>query len=83
VSFLRRLLGGGDDRPGDAPHDAPPATAEEQATAEQTHELEVLKEEAARLDELQRRQLRYAGKAWTPPVQGGQRRADDKADPES
>ena len=36
--------------------------------------------EQERLDELQQRQLRYASYAWQPPDQGGERRADDKAD---
>jgi ABC-2 type transport system ATP-binding protein len=31
-----------------------------------------------RLDELRQRQLRYADRAWTPPRQGGERRADDE-----
>ena len=88
MNLLKRLFGGGDDRPsdplggrpGDASDVAPPATAEELVAAEQTHELDVLREEAARLDELQQRQLRYADKAWTPPAQGGERRADEEAD---
>jgi hypothetical protein len=29
------------------------------------------------LDDLARRQLRYADYAWEPPAQGGERRADD------
>jgi hypothetical protein len=45
---------------------------------ERSHELEVLREEQARLDELAQRQLRYADYAWTPPRQGGDRRADDQ-----
>jgi hypothetical protein len=40
----------------------------------------MLREDARRLDELQQRQLRYADKAWTPPAQGGERRADDAND---
>jgi hypothetical protein len=34
--------------------------------------------ENERLDDLRRRQLKYADKAWTPPAQGGERRADDE-----
>jgi hypothetical protein len=44
---------------------------------EQRLERENLRQEAERLDELQQRQLRYADRAWTPPAQGGERRADD------
>jgi hypothetical protein len=45
---------------------------------ERAYEREVLREENARLDELRQRQLRYAEYAWTPPPQGGERRADDE-----
>ena len=38
----------------------------------------LLREEALRLnDDLIQRQLRYADRSWTPPAQGGSRRADD------
>lgn len=30
------------------------------------------------MDELTRRQLRYASYSWTPPAEGGERRADDE-----
>jgi hypothetical protein len=40
-------------------------------------ERETMRLEAERLDELQQRQLRFADRAWTPPPQGGERRADD------
>jgi hypothetical protein len=88
MSFLRRLLGG--DRPGgedDAPpteSNAAPATGSDAGPEldpddeEREHERAVLREEARRLDELQQRQLRYADRAWTPPRQGGERRADDE-----
>jgi len=49
--------------------------------AERAHELELARLEAARLDELQQRQLRFADYAWTPPAQGGERRADDEDRP--
>ena len=82
MSFLRRLLGGGD------PSDeavragaAPPATNAEIEEAEREHEREVMRAEAERLDDLRRRQLRYEQHAWTPPPQGGERRADDEAAP--
>ena len=39
---------------------------------------ELLRAEALRLDDdLIQRQLRYADRAWTPPAQGGTRRAED------
>jgi hypothetical protein len=77
VSFLRRILGGGAESPEDAAP-ATPVTAAAAAEAEQTRERELLLEEARRLDDdLIQRQLRYADRAWTPPAQGGTRRADD------
>jgi hypothetical protein len=76
VSFLRRLFGGEAD---DSPASGPPPTAAEIAADEQAHELEMARAEAGRLDDLQQRQLRYADKAWTPPAQGGERRADDES----
>jgi hypothetical protein len=48
--------------------------------AERARELELLRAEQTRHDELTERQLRYARHAWTPPRQGGERRADDKGD---
>lgn len=73
MGFLRRLLGGPDDPPAVAPDPVDPdADAEERA-----HEIEVLRDEQGRLDELTRRQLRYADYAWTPPAEGGERRAED------
>ena len=76
MSFLRRMLGGG-----------PSAVDAGQPggdTAATTPELEVerdrrlLREDAERLDdELIQRQMRYADRSWTPPAQGGTRRADD------
>ena len=80
MSFLKRLLGGGSEEKANAPATASPS---EVAADEQAHELEMLREDAARLDDLQQRQLRYADKAWTPPAQGGERRADDSSAPES
>jgi hypothetical protein len=73
MGFLKRLLGGGD---GETSARAPVDPAEAEA-AERQHELEVLRDEQERMDELTRRQLRYAQYAWTPPAQGGERRADD------
>jgi hypothetical protein len=80
MSFLRRLFGGGDrDRAADGePTPEPPTSGPDADAAERQHELEVMREESARLDDLQQRQLRYAHHAWTPPAQGGERRADDE-----
>jgi hypothetical protein len=82
MSFLRRLLGGGDEGDngsGSGPATAePPATAAELEAAERQYELAIAREEARRLSDLQQRQLKYADRAWTPPRQGGERRADDE-----
>jgi hypothetical protein len=77
MAFLRRLLGQGETPDGDEEErsEADPAVAEE---SELEHELELLREDQARHDELTERQLRYAHYAWQPPAQGGERRADDK-----
>ncbi len=80
MGFLKRLLGGGDSSEASP---APPDATEADA-AERAYELDLARAEQDRLDELQQRQLRYADHAWTPPAQGGERRADDKdAAPES
>lgn len=75
MGFLRRLLGGGKttgDERGAAPVDAAELDA-----AEREHELEMLRADQERLDELTQRQLRYAKYAWEPPAQGGEKRAED------
>ncbi len=75
MSFLRRMFGGDGEGHGTgrAPRDPAAAAAED---AE--HERALLREEAVRLsDELLARQMRYADRSWTPPAQGGERRADD------
>jgi hypothetical protein len=77
VSFLRRLFGGGSEE-GEAAPDAPPVSQAELEAEEQARDRELLRDEAARMDELRQRQLRYADRAWTPPAQGGERRADDE-----
>jgi hypothetical protein len=82
MGFFRRLFGGESNSPSseiDRSEDAPtverdPATVEDD---ERARDLELLREEQERLDELARRQLRYAEYAWEPPAQGGERRADD------
>jgi hypothetical protein len=81
MGFLRRLLGGDDgSRTSHAPVDAAEAEA-----AERQYELDLLREEQERMDELTRRQLRYESYSWAPPAEGGDRRAEDadKAEGES
>ena len=75
MGFLRRLLRGESGSP--AGETQPPEDAASAADAEGARDLELLREEQDRLDELARRQLRYADYAWEPPAQGGERRADD------
>jgi hypothetical protein len=77
VSLLRRLFGGAN-RDADAVPSGPPPTQAEVEAAELEHEREVMRAEAERLDDLRQRQLRYAEHAWTPPAQGGEKRADDE-----
>ncbi len=78
LGFLRRLLGG--DAPPDT-YETTPFDAAEVDAEERQHELDVLRAEQERLDELAQRQLRYAQYAWQPPAQGGERRADDRDEP--
>ena len=40
--------------------------------------LDLARSENERLDHLAKRQLRYAAYSWTPPAQGGERRAEDR-----
>jgi hypothetical protein len=78
LGFLRRLLGGGDPQPSEPdPEPLDPADLE---ADEREHELDLLRGEQQRLDDLTQRQLRYAQYAWQPPAQGGERRADDKVE---
>jgi hypothetical protein len=75
MGFLRRILGGdpkADEPPG------PPVDQEELEAEERARELELLREEQARMSELTIRQLRYAEYAWQPPEEGGERRSDDE-----
>ena len=80
MSLLRRLFGGDGKEPaGDAVEAAMAAAGDVSPDElEREREREVMRAEAERLDELQQRQLRYADRAWTPPAQGGERRADDE-----
>ncbi len=92
MGFLKRLLGGGPDEAGRGSGDtAPGAKTASAADAgpgpdetagpgpdETERERELLRAEARRLDDdLIQRQLRYADRSWTPPAQGGTRRAED------
>ncbi len=74
MGFLRRWLRG---EPPDAPEGTTFDPAEAEAS-ERERELELLRDEAERHDELIQRQLRYERFAWQPPAQGGERRADDE-----
>ena len=78
MDTFRRLFGGGA-RP--ANEDGPPPDASAIDADEREHELELIRSEQERLDELAQRQLRYADYAWEPPRQGGDRRADDADEP--
>jgi hypothetical protein len=82
MGFLKRLFGGGeaavDDEPGQASASAP-STRPSALDDEQARDRQLLREEAERLsDDLIQRQMRYADRSWTPPAQGGTRRADDE-----
>jgi hypothetical protein len=93
VGFLRRLLGasgtdkadradGADEADGpDGPDDEAdgelqPAAADLDSE-ERARELELARFDQDRVDDLIRRQQRYANRSWTPPAEGGQQRADD------
>lgn len=81
MSFLRRIMGGGGKAADDGRADEPAGAAGVTAGAddEAARDRELLLEEAHRLDDdLIQRQMRYADRAWTPPAQGGARRADDE-----
>jgi hypothetical protein len=82
VGFLRRLLGGGGNPVTPEADEPDELDAADLDASERAHELEVLRAEQERLDDLTQRQLRYADYAWQPPAQGGDRRADDD-DPKS
>jgi hypothetical protein len=75
VGFLRRLLGGGaDDRPAEQ---APPVDDAALDAEERARELELARFDQDRTDDLVRRQQRFSSYSWTPPAQGGDRRAED------
>jgi hypothetical protein len=75
MAFLRRLLGGNQ---GSNPGEATLPDPVDADASDREHELDVLRAEQERLDELAQRQLRYAHHAWQPPAQGGDRRAEDE-----
>jgi hypothetical protein len=74
MKFLQRFLDGSKRPDVSETEVADPADLD---AAERQHELDILRGEQERLDELTQRQLRYADYAWQPPAQGGERRADD------
>lgn len=76
MSFVRRLFGGRQGQSSAEQSEVVPASQPEPSEEERDRTL--LREEAARLDELQQRQLRYAEYAWQPEAQGGTRRAEDE-----
>jgi hypothetical protein len=80
MGFLRRILGVGGDRDASDETDqaAAPADAATIDEEERARELELARFDQDRLDDLVRRQQRYAERSWTPPPQGGERRADDE-----
>jgi hypothetical protein len=86
MDALRKLFGGGPPAPEE--RDAPAAandpaspiaqpSADEIEAEERARELELLRAEQERLDDLIVRQQRYADRSWVPPSQGGPRRSDD------
>jgi hypothetical protein len=85
MGLLRRLFGGGasdaspdrDASAGDADGVVAEPTAADVDAEERARELELLRDEQERLDELVLRQQRYADRSWVPPAQGGPRRSDD------
>jgi hypothetical protein len=78
MGFIRRLLGGTANSEATEAAEVDPAELD---AAEREHELDLLRGEQERLDDLAQRQLRYAQYAWEPPAQGGERRADDQDKP--
>jgi len=78
VGFLRRVFGARGRPVADAPdEDESPADDATIDGEERARELELARFDQERIDDLVRRQQRYADRSWTPPAQGGDRRADD------
>ena len=81
MGFLRRLLGRADDDRADGNADAaaaPESASESADDEERAHELELARFEQDRTTDLVRRQQRYGDRSWTPPAQGGPKRAGDE-----
>jgi len=81
MGFLRRLLGGTDRSEDQGPSDGASAnemSPEDLDEEERARELELARFDQDRVSDLVRRQQRYAERSWTPPAEGGDRRADDK-----
>ena len=76
MGFLRRLLGGEGGSP-DGGGPQPGAPSDSTDDDERAHELELARFEQDRTTDLMRRQQRYGDRAWTPPAQGGPKRAGD------
>ena len=81
MGFLRRLLDGGEGAKAQEKRPPDPAERAQLDAEERARDLELLRDEQARMTELTRRQLRYADHAWRPPDQGGERRSGDEDDP--
>jgi hypothetical protein len=86
MDALRRLFGGGPPAPEardataaaiDPASPIAPPSADEIDAEERARELDLLRTEHERLDDLIVRQQRYADRSWVPPSQGGPRRSDD------
>ena len=79
MGFLRRLLGGtgSDDRASVEGGAAAPVDDATIEADERARELELARFDQERSNDLIRRQQQYADRSWTPPAQGGDRRADD------
>ena len=76
MGFLRRLLGGEGGSP-DGGGPQPGAPSDSTDDDERAHELELARFEQDRTTDLMRRQQRYGDRAWTPPAQGGRKRAGE------
>ena len=75
MGFLKRLLGGGGPEPEATPFDQAEVDADERARG-----VGLARGEQDRPDDLVRRPQPGAPAGWTPPAQGGDRRAGDEDD---
>lgn len=80
MRFLRRLLRGSGEpgRSTTATSDAAEPAAATDDEDERAHELELARFEQDRTTDLVRRQQRYGDRSWTPPRQGGSKRAGEE-----